>query len=334
MRTFTENLMSIMDMSIKVGGLKLRNPFIVSSCSLTANPENNLEFEKAGAGAIVLKSIFQEEILAEMASYDSSVHPEAYDYLGAYTQESWFSEYCKLISDTKRLCTIPVIASINCSNADGWASFAKRFVDAGADAIEINVMRIEGGADYSYGELEKQHIAILKAVKAAVSVPVIVKVGQNFTNVVPLVHELYKEGAAAVVLFNKMCPVDIDVDTLSFKMGNVISSASELPNVLRWTALASASLPAMPIIASGGVIDGPAMAKAILSGAYAVEVCSALYAKGAPVIGEMLAYLDSWMKEHHFASIEHFKASMNASHHEGSTNFERIQFFKNITKKD
>lgn len=321
-----------MNTSVKIAGLTLKTPFVVSSCSLTANPSNCVAYEKAGAGAIVLKSIFQEEILAELATMDTSIHAEAYDYLGAYHEQACIQHYCDLIKETKKVCTIPVIASVNCTDANGWASYAKIFQDAGADAIELNVMRLESSGSYTYGDLEKHHIAILKAVKESVGIPVIMKIGHCFTNPVQLVSSLYSAGAAAVVLFNKMCPVDIDIEKLSFKMGKAISGNTEIYDVMRWTALASANVPSASILASGGLCDGQSLVKVILAGAKAAEVCSVLYEKGAEAVSEMVSFLQNWMEKNNYLSVDDFCGVLNASKHEGAAQFERIQFVKNISK--
>lgn len=324
-----------MDLKTTFGGLTLNNPFIVSSCSLTAHPDKNREFEQAGAGAIVLKSIFEEEILAEISSVDhDAANIGGYDYVSFYQKQHRLDEYCKLIRETKQACNIPVIASINCcSDSAEWIAFAKRFQEAGADAIELNVMRIESDIDYNYGALEQRHIDIVKAVRAVVTVPIIVKLGHNLTNVVPLVARLRAEGASAVVLFNKMCPLDFDIESLNTRMGEVLSDRRDLSEVLRWTALCSAKVPQMPLLASGGVADGESMVKALLAGATAVEVCSALYSHGPAAISQAIQYLTDWMQRHHFESVSQFRARLNASHRSEGENFERIQFFSNISKK-
>lgn len=321
-----------MNTSVKLGDLCLKTPFIVSSCSLTTNPANCSAYEKAGAGAIVLKSIFQETILAEVASMDMSAHAEAYDYLGVYHEQACIQHYCDLIKETKKVCSIPVVASVNCTDATGWVSYAKKFQEAGADAIELNVMRLESAVSYNHGDLENQHVAILKAVKEIVSIPVIMKIGHCFTNTVQLVASLKAAGAAAVVLFNKMCPVDIDIEALSYKMGKAVSGENEIYDTMRWTALASANVPSATILASGGVRNGEDLVKVILSGAKAAEVCSVLYEKGPEAITEMMSTLTSWMEKHGYASVDDYCGMMNASKHEGAAQFERIQFVKNITR--
>ena len=321
-----------MDTSVNIGTLALKSPIVVASCSLSIMPKSCLSFEKAGAGAIVMKSIFQEEILAEYAATNSSIRAEQYEYLAQYHEEECLDKYCDIIRDIKALCTIPVIASVSCVNAEGWPAYARKFQDAGADALELNVMSLESAADYQYGDMETRHVEILQAVKSVVDIPIFVKVGSCLTNAVRLVAALYEAGAAAVVLFNKMCPVDINVEEVCYKMGQVMTGTTEIYNTMRWTALSSAGVPDMPIMASGGVCDGEALVKVLLSGAVAGQVCSPLYTQGASAIREMYDYLVAWMERHDYASPAAFTGLLDASGREGAARFERIQFVKNISK--
>ena len=224
-------------------GLSLRNPVIISSSSLTNSAEKNKKLELAGAGAIVLKSVFEEQIMMQahhMATYDS---PEAGDYLSTYVRSHAIKEYIDLIQETKRLCTIPIIASINCFSSSEWTDFARTMQDAGADALELNILSLQTEKEYQYGAFEQRHIDILSSVKKHVSIPVIIKLGTNLTNPIALINQLYANGAAAVVLFNRFYQPDINIETKSYSSGEVFSHPSDLANGLRWTAIASAQVP-------------------------------------------------------------------------------------------
>uniref|UniRef100_UPI00402A4B77 dihydroorotate dehydrogenase-like protein n=1 Tax=Candidatus Cryptobacteroides bacterium TaxID=3085639 RepID=UPI00402A4B77 len=327
------NMNNMNNMTTSFGGLLLRSPVIVGSCSLTSRPERCLEYERAGAGAVVIKSIFEEEILAEIDRYDHSFHTEGYDYLRYYQMERRLDEYCDIIRRTKALCSIPVIASVCCATAGAWVSYAGRFEEAGADAVELNVMRLESDPVYVDGDLERMHVEMFKAVKHRIEIPVIVKIGHTFTNVIPLVRRLTFEGAAAVVLFNKMCPVDIDTDTLSFRSADPLSDGKEIHDVLRWVGLASAKAPSSAILASGGVLDGDALVKILLAGATAAEICSVLYKEGPEAISRMTGRLSDWMAAHKFRSLDEFRGRLDASHHEEGGRFDRIQFYRDISGK-
>ena len=313
-------------------GLKLKNPFIVSSCNLTNSAEKNKKWEDAGVGAVVLKSLFEEEIEAEADWVNDGTHAEELDYLQTYYRAHRLEEYLRLIKETKALCSIPVIASINCYQLTGWTDFAKQIQQAGADAIELNIMSVCSELDYEYGAYERLHIDIVQKIKQEVSLPIIVKLGKNLTNPMPLIHQLYAHGVAGVVLFNRMASPDFNIDTLKFANAEALGHPSDLYESLRWVGLASERVPALSYAASGGVTDGVSLVKALLAGASAVEVCSALYRHGVPQVQEMLAFLSEWMAQHNFKKISDFKGLMNAQKTGRASAFARRQIFKQFGK--
>ena len=313
-------------------GLKLKNPFIVSSCNLTNSAEKNKKWEDAGVGAVVLKSLFEEEIEAEADWVNDGTHAEELDYLQTYYRAHRLEEYLRLIKETKALCSIPVIASINCYQLTGWTDFAKQIQQAGADAIELNIMSVCSELDYEYGAYERLHIDIVQKIKQVVSLPIVVKLGRNLTNPMPLIHQLYAHGVAGVVLFNRMASPDFNIDTLKFANAEALGHPSDLYESLRWVGLASERVPALSYAASGGVTDGASLVKALLAGASAVEVCSALYRHGVPQVQEMLAFLSEWMAQHNFKKISDFKGLMNAQKTGSASAFARSQFFKQFGK--
>ena len=313
-------------------GLKLKNPFIVSSCNLTSSAEKNKKWEDAGAGAVVLKSLFEEEIEAEADWVNDGTHAEELDYLQTYYRAHRLEEHLRLIKETKALCSIPVIASINCYQLTGWTDFAQQIQQAGADAIELNIMSVCSELDYEYGAYERLHIDIVQKIKQVVSLPIVVKLGRNLTNPMPLIHQLYAHGVAGVVLFNRMASPDFNIDTLKFANAEALGHPSDLYESLRWVGLASERVPALSYAASGGVTDGASLVKALLAGASAVEVCSALYRHGVPQVQEMLAFLSEWMAQHNFKKISDFKGLMNAQKTGSASAFARSQFFKQFGK--
>ena len=313
-------------------GLKLKNPFVVSSCNLTNSAEKNKKWEDAGAGAVVLKSLFEEEIEAEADWVNDGTHTEELDYLQTYYRAHRLEEYLRLIKETKALCSIPVIASINCYQLTGWTDFAKQIQQAGADAIELNIMSVCSELDYEYGAYERVHIDIVQKIKQVVSLPIVVKLGRNLTNPMPLIHQLYAHGVAGVVLFNRMASPDFNIDTLKFANAEALGHPSDLYESLRWVGLASERVPALSYAASGGLTDGVSLVKALLAGASAVEVCSALYRHGVPQVQEMLAFLSEWMTRHNFKKISDFKGLMNAQKTGSASAFARSQFFKQFGK--
>ena len=313
-------------------GLKLKNPFIVSSCNLTNSAEKNKKWEDAGVGAVVLKSLFEEEIEAEADWVNDGTHAEELDYLQTYYRAHRLEEYLRLIKETKALCSIPVIASINCYQLTGWTDFAKQIQQAGADALELNIMSVCSELDYEYGAYERLHIDIVQKIKQVVSLPIIVKLGKNLTNPLPLIHQLYANGASAVVMFNRMVTPDINLDKMTYTIGAGLGHPSDFNESLRWIGLASHRLPKLTYAASGGVQNGESMIKALLVGASVVEVCSVLYKKGVDAIQEMLQTLETWMEANNYEQIADFKGLMNAGKTGGGTAFERTQFFKHYGK--
>ena len=309
-------------------GLKLKNPFIVSSCNLTNSAEKNKKWEDAGAGAIVLKSLFEEEIEAEADWMQTGVHAEEQDYLLYYQRAHRLEEYLRLVRETKAVCTIPVIASINCYRLTEWTEFAKQIEQAGADALELNIMSVCSELDYEYGTYERLHIEIAKKIKQIVNIPVVVKLGKNFTNPLPLINQLHAHGVAGVVLFNRMVTPDINLEKMSYTIGEVLGRPSDLYESIRWVGLASDRIPRLSYAASGGVSKGSDIVKAILAGASAVEVCSVLYRKKENAIKEMLHVLEVWMNDNNYDHIADFKGMMNAGRAGGGAAFERVQFFK------
>ncbi len=318
------------DITTFFAGLHLKNPIVISSSGLTNSPEKNRKLAEAGAGAIVLKSLFEEQIMIEVEKViDTVYYPEGEEYLAGYIREHALSEYLTLIRESKAVCDIPVIASINCHTNDNWVEFATHIEKAGADALEINILSLPATAvGYEYGSFEQLHIDILRSIKEKIHIPVIMKLGSNLTNPVTLIEQLYANGAAAVVLFNRFYPVDIDVEKLLHTTGDVFSSPSDLSNPLRWVGIASSVVNKLDYAVSGGVYDPEDVAKALLVGASAVEICSTIYRNGDHRIEEMITFLKEWMERHGFTHINQFKRTLNDRDVKGINMFERTQFLK------
>ena len=310
-------------------GLLLDNPIIISSCGQTGKAENNERFAQAGAGAIVLKSLFEEQITRETEHISqANSHSEEADYMEAYLRAGILNEYIDLIKESKRRCNIPIIASINCNRLGEWTSFTQSIEKAGADALELNVMSISTAIDYRYGEFEQRHIDILKTVREATHLPIIIKLGSNLSNPVQLIDQLYAYGAAGVVLFNRFYHPDIDTERMEYTSGHVFSTAADLSNSLRWTGIASASVKNIDYAISGGIQNGNDIIKSLLTGASAVEVCSVLYKHGEEWIDCSLQEIKTWMERHGYDSIASFRGKLNALDAVHADKLERTQFLK------
>lgn len=315
-------------------GLKLRNPIIISSSGLTDSATKNQKFCEAGAGAIVLKSLFEEQIMMEADWLgDPNMYPEGSDYLVGYIREHKLGEYINLIKESKKVCNIPIIASINCFQDADWIEFATKIEAAGADALEINILALQTDINYTYGSFEQRHIDILSRIKKMIKIPVIMKLGDNLTNPITLINQLYANGAAAVVMFNRFYQPDINIEKIAQTSGNVFSNEADLANVLRWIGIASATVNKIDYAASGGIHSPEGMVKAILAGASAVEICSVLYQRSNYVIEEFNQFLKLWMDRKGMETINQFKGTLNVNDPKGVNMFERTQFLKYFSSR-
>lgn len=322
------------NLNTKFAGLQLRNPIIVSSSGLTNSAEKNKKLFDAGAGAIVLKSLFEEQITMEAASLKNPEFAEGNDYLVEYVKGHKLAEYLQLVNESKKLCNIPIIASINCYTDSEWVDFAKQIEEAGADALEINILAVQTDRNYVYGSFEQRHIDILSHIKKVTKLPVIMKLGQNLTNPIALIDQLYANGAAGVVLFNRFYQPDINVEKMAYTTGDVFSVPSDLNTPLRWIAIASSAVDKIDYAASGGVHSAKDIVKVLLAGGSAVEMCSVIYQFGPTCIKEMLTYLEGWMKAEGYDKIDKFKGKLSAKDLNGINMWERTQFLKYFTNKE
>lgn len=315
-------------------GLKLKNPIIISSSGLTNSAEKNQKLEEAGAGAIILKSLFEEQIMLQAEHLQNSDFTEGSDYLEGYIRSHSLNEYISLIQNSKRKCGIPIIASINCFSNAEWADFAKTMEMAGADAIELNILAVQTDVNYQYGAFEQRHIDILQNVKKHVNIPVIMKLGSNLTNPCALINQLHANQANGVVLFNRFYQPDINIKTMEFSSGQVFGHPEDLASSLRWIGISSAAVDKIDYAASGGVFNGDDVVKAILAGASAVEICSTIYKNGREQILPMLETVKEWMDGKGYEHISQFKGSMNANGIKEINHFERTQFLKYFGDKE
>ncbi len=319
----------------RYAGLNLTSPIIVGSSGLTNSVEKNKELEKAGAGAIVLKSLFEEQIAMQSDwMLDGSDYPEANDYIRNYVKNNQVTDYLYLIQESKRNCKIPVIASINCYKADTWTDFAHQIEMAGADAIELNIFALNTELNKEYNTLEKSCVQIVRKVKESVHIPIIVKLGKHYSNIVELVEHLYANGASAVVLFNRFYQPDIDINKLQVVSGQVFSSHTDMADTLRWTGIVSGKLPQISVASSTGVHDWEDIVKCILAGASAVEICSTVYLHGNEIISQMRRSMEEWMNGMNYHSLTDFKGKLNYSNIADPAMYERIQFMKYFSNRD
>ena len=318
----------------KYAGLNLKNPIIVGSSGLTNSFDKIKELEKAGAAAVVLKSLFEEQISMQTNwLLESEIYPEANDYISQYVKSNEIADYLGLIQQVKAGCRIPVIASINCYKSDSWTEFARQIEMAGADAIELNVFLLHTEINIHSDALENEYIRILNRVKEVVNIPVTVKIGKQFNSIPNMVNKLCANGAAGVVLFNRFYQPDIDINKLQFVSGQVFSSHTDIVDTLRWTAIVSGRVPQISLAASTGILDWEDVIKCLLAGASAVELCSAIYQCGNELIGQICRSLEEWMNAMNFKSIESFVGKLSDTNIDSSL-YERVQFMKYFSNRD
>ncbi|MDR2040485.1 MAG: dihydroorotate dehydrogenase-like protein [Bacteroidales bacterium] len=311
-------------------GLQLKNPLIVGSSSLTDSVEKIQKLEAAGAAAVVLKSLFEEQILHEAHSLQNAgdYYPEAADYLHSYVQGHSVQKYLQLIEDAKGTVSIPIIASVNCMSATGWIDFAKKMEMAGADALEVNMYFIPTNKDRQPIVYEEIYFEIAAALKQILKIPFSFKLGNHFTSLPNLVDHLYNRGTKGVVLFNRFYEPDIDIKTLGLKSASVYSTSADLRNSLRWISIVSSIVENIEISASTGIHDASGVIKTILAGAQTTQLCSAIYNNGPDLIQSIISDLEKWMEEHHFDSIEGFRGKSNYRNIDNPQQYERSQFMK------
>lgn len=316
-------------------GLKLKNPIIIGSSGLTNSVENIKEAARHGAAAVVLKSLFEEQINHAashtlMQNETANYYPEAEDYIRNYTRENDVANYLKLIRDSKNAVDIPIIASINCVSASEWTQFAGQIEEAGADAIELNVFVLPSNPHMTGEQNEEIYFQILEKVTKTLKIPVSVKISYYFSSLAKMALKLSWTGISGMVLFNRFFSPDIDIDKFEIKATNVFSTPAELSVSLRWVAMLSTKLHC-DIAASTGIHDGQAVVKQLLAGAKAVQLASVLYKKGFAEIGNMLQDVEQWMTRHNFSSTDQFIGRMSVKEADNPAAYERVQFMKHFS---
>jgi dihydroorotate dehydrogenase (fumarate) len=319
------------DLSTTYLGLDLKNPLIVGSCGFTNSVKKIGELAESGAGAVVLKSLFEEQILADLSanleSY-STDYPGATDYVREYTRGNEVDTYLKLIAGAKKEVDIPVIASVNCVSAKEWTSFAKSVENEGADAIELNVSLLPSNPKVTSQQNEQQYFDIVSSVSEMVSIPVALKMSHYSAALANLIQKLsWTDKIAGFVLFNRFYSPDIDIDKMVVKSSELLSTPAEGTLPLRWVALLS-GIVEKDLVASTGVHDSEGVVKLLLAGATAVQVVSTVYKNGMGQLGTILEGLEQWMDQKSYNTLEDFRGKLSFDKVEDPAVFERTQFMK------
>ncbi len=325
------------DLTTQYLGLFLKNPVLAASSGYTSNINHLLELEKNGIGAVVLKSIFEEEIINEFKEeldtddrFNSSL--EFLDYYDYELKQQSVEKYFELIREAKKQLSIPVIASINCVSSNEWIDFSMKFEEAGADALELNIFNLPSDSKKSAREIEEAYFNIIKKLKEKVSIPIAVKLSPYFSNVSEMIHKLDKIGVEGLVLFNRFYSPDYDIDKMTVISSNVFSKPEDYTLPLRWIALNSKKV-SCSLAASTGVHDGETLIKMLLAGADAVQVASTIYLNGVGQIAKILTELEEWMAKKNYLSVDQFKGKLTQDNLKNPAEFERVQFMKYFSDK-
>ena len=323
-----------MDITTTYLGLKLKSPIVSSAGPLSEKISNVREMEDAGAGAVVLYSIFEEQIEHEQLElhHHTSLHSESFAEATSYLPEPFEfklgpDEYLNHIRKAKEAVDIPIIASLNGKSIGGWTDYAKKMEQAGADALELNIYLLPTDGKKSGSEIEKTYIEIVKAVKSNVKIPFAVKMHPFFSSTSYMATELSNAGASGLVMFNRFYQPDIDLETLDVVPNVILSTPMAMRLPLRWIAMLYGKVNA-DLAATSGIYSAEDVLKMVMAGAKVTQMLSALLKFGIGHIADVTTNLKAWMEEKEYESIEQMRGSMSYMNVDDPAKFERANYMK------
>lgn len=327
----------MVDLSTTYLGLKLRTPLVVSASPLSEDLARIRQMEDAGAAAVVLYSLFEEELIREQHELNYHLNQGTESFAEALTYvpepEAFFTGpelYLEHIANAKRAVDIPIIGSLNGSSMGGWTDFAKQIEEAGADALELNIYNIPTDFDMSGADVETSYLSIVSAVRSAVNIPVAVKLSPFFSNMANMAKRFDEAGADALVLFNRFYQPDIDIDELMVTPKIILSSEHELRLPLRWIAILYNNINA-DLAATTGVHSARDAIKFLMAGANVTMMASALFKNGIGHISIIEEALQNWMEENEYPSVELMRGSMSHANSGKAGAIERAQYVKAVS---
>jgi dihydroorotate dehydrogenase (fumarate) len=322
------------DLSTTYLGLELPSPLVASASPLTGRLDALLALERAGVGAVVLPSLFEEQIEHEESDLHALLEHQTHAFAEAMT---WFPElddietgparYLEHVEEAKSALRVPVIASLNGISPGGWIRYARLCEDAGADALELNVYAVETDTECAAADAEERTLALVRQVRDAVTVPLAVKIGPFYSTLGNFARRLSEAGVDGIVLFNRFVQPDIDLDTLQVAPQVHLSHEHELLLPLRWTAILRGRVP-VSLGGTGGVHGWEGALKLLLAGADAVLVASAILRQGPGVVSEMLDGLRAWMRERDYVSVRQLQGSLSQVSCPDPAAFERASYMQ------
>ena len=326
----------MIDLSTNYLGLKLRNPIVVSASPLTEKLENFARMEDAGASAIVMYSLMEEQIEAESENIDNALeygansYAESTSYLPDMQKYNVGPDrYLELLHKGKKAVSIPVIASLNGRSPGGWVRYSEFMEQAGADALELNIFDVASDPKFSANDLETRYCNIVRTIRKTVHIPIAVKLGPYFTSCANFATRLAEAGADGVVIFNRFYQPDFDLEEMEVTPNLVLSSPHELRLRLHWAAILYHQVETY-IAITGGVHDSSDVLKCMMAGAHVTMMTSALLKYGIEHIGVVLAGIERWMEEHEYASIRQMRGAMSMVNIENPAAFLRGNYLKTL----
>ena len=326
-----------MDLTTTYLGLKLRSPLVVSASPLSESVDNIRHMADAGASAVVLYSLFEEQLRQDRLELNQRLENGTDSFaesLSYFPEPSEFrlgpEEYLKHIAAAKRATQIPIIASLNGSSVGGWTDYAKQIQEAGADALELNIYYIPTDMNLTGTEVEMTYLDILRAVKANVTIPVAVKLSPFFSNFANMAKRFDQAGANGLVLFNRFYQPDIELESLEVKPNILLSTPMSMRLPLRWIALLHGRVNAS-LAATSGIHRAADALKMIMAGADVTMLCSTIMRHGFPQIAMMESELVEWLEEHEYESLSQLKGSLSQRNCPEPAAFERAQYMKALT---
>ena len=321
-----------MDTKTKYLGLELKSPVIVGSCGLTSDVDKMVQMEAAGAGAVVVKSVFEEQIIHDIKRNTHMVAPvdnygDSYEYIAMHVADDSLEKHFSMVREAKRRLTIPVIGSINCFSYENWLTYAKKFEDTGCDALELNMAILPYETNLSSDDVERTYTQIINTLRKSISIPISIKVGTYFTDMAKQLQQLSWMGIQGVTMFNKNVQVDVDIENEQLKNASWLSSPEDIYNTLRWTALMSKKM-RCDLSASTGVYTAADVVKMLLAGATTVQVVSCLYKNGIDTLRELNSGLQAWMQKKGYENIKDFRGKLAITPAEKASVAMRTQFMK------
>lgn len=326
-----------MDLTTNYLGLKLGSPLVVAASPLSEDVDNIKRMEDAGAAAVVLYSLFEEQLRQDRLELNQNLNQGTNSFaeaLSYFPEPDEFclgpEEYLKHIAAAKQATHLPIIASLNGSSVGGWTSYAKQIQQAGADALELNIYHIPTDMDMPGEMIEDGYINVLRAVKAEVTIPVAVKLSPFFSNFANMAKRFDQAGANGLVLFNRFYQPDIELESLEVKPNILLSTPMAMRLPLRWIALLHGKVKAS-LAATSGIHRASDVLKMLLVGADVTMLCSTIIRNGIPQIASIQAGMVDWLEEHEYESISQMKGSLSQKNCAEPAAFERAQYMKALT---